>query len=261
MIKEPRMTEPVSPPSSASGNPPSGGPAGQASAQPASLVQAARSDRIAGLVIVAVAFLGSLGISTWAKDRALPEPPKPPAPPTQTGVFGWPKAVDAIKNLAVARQLTERPLLRGIVAEGVRYDGTINVKTPSGRVRYSFQSPPGQGTQPLREPGTLPSRRYCGRQSIHINQDGMFADPDSPRFPCASRQQDPLPEPRCSLADVWKSAVRRGAPKKKRANIEYYRAKAGPAWRFRIPHTKHSFALYGDCERVLSDREASGSVP
>jgi hypothetical protein len=55
--------------------------------------------------------------------------------------------------------------------------------------------------------------------------------------------------------------VSRGAPREQLAKIEYYRAQAGPAWRFELPGTPHRFSLYGDCGRELNETEAAGFVP
>ena len=84
-------------------------------------------DRLHGLAVVGIAFLTSLGISFWAKRVSEPEQGKPPAPPTTTGIVGWPNAVDPIKTLSVARSLTRRVLLRGMVIEGARSDAAGDV--------------------------------------------------------------------------------------------------------------------------------------
>jgi hypothetical protein len=85
------------------------------------------------------------------------------------------------------------------------------------------------------------------------------ADPDQPGAPC-NVQHDPLPTPRCGPKEVWQAAIHRGVPADRLANIEYYRASAGPAWRFDVPGGAH-FALYGDCDRELAGTEAVGSIP
>jgi hypothetical protein len=217
---------------------------------------AGRADRVRGLSVVAAAFLASLGLSYWARSASEPAPPKPPAAPITKGIAGWPKAVDPVKNLALARTITDRTLLRGIYAEGVTQDGLVDVTRKKGRVRYAFQSPPGQGPQPKRAADTLPIRHYCGRQDVRITAKGAFAERDVTDHPCRSHPADPLPEPRCTPKDVWEHALKRGAPKKKRAKLEYYRARAGPAWRFRVSGTEHRFSLYGDCGRELTKAEA-----
>ena len=215
-----------------------------------------RTDRLRGLVIVGLTFILCLLLSTWAKRRATPVLSTPPGPPSSVGVVGFPAAVDAVKTLPRARQLTPRTLLRGIVAEAVKSDGTIDVSAPTGRVRYSFQSSAGEGPEPAREPGTLARRLYCGRQNIDLRKDGLVAETDAADAVCTPHPTDPLPEPHCTLGDVWAHALGRGVPKERLAHIEYYRSSAGPAWRFEAPHARGRFALYGDCQRELDAHDA-----
>ena len=215
-----------------------------------------RTDRLRGLVIVGVTFVLCLLVSVWARRRATPPVSEPPAPASSVGVVGYPSAVDVVKTLARARQLTPRNLLRGIVADGVKSDGTLDVNE-RGHVRYMFQSAEGEGPQPAREPGTLARRPSCGRQTIVMRKEGLQAELDAADAACAPHPSDPLPEPHCTLADVWASAVARGVPKERTARIEYYRAKAGPAWRFEASHARGRFSLYGDCKRDLDGRDAA----
>jgi hypothetical protein len=226
-------------------------------------MDAARSrDRLLGLVIVAVAFMVCLALSLWAKEKSRPETSEPPGPPTVEGLVGYPKAVEAVATLAAARKLTRRPALRGIVLDGVQPDGTVDVSQGgASRVRYTFQSSAGQGAQPPREPGTLPKRITCGLQSVTITKQGLVAEPDQADYPCPPGGVEPLPEPQCSVRELWKAARRRKVPRDQPAHVEYYRSKAGPAWRFEITGTQHRFSLYGDCKRELTAAEAHGSVP
>ncbi len=225
------------------------------------LDRARRRDRVVGLVIVAVAFAVCLVLSIWAKEESRPETSEPPGPPTVEGVIGFPTGVDPIATLAAARKLSQRPILRGIVMEGVQSDGTIDVGEGPGRVRYSFQSPAGHGPQPAREPGTLPRRLTCGRQNVLLRKEGLVAEPDLADYPCSGLVLEPLPEPQCDVREIWRIARRRRVPRDALAHVEYYRSQAGPAWRFAISGTPHSFAVYGDCQRELTDAEALGSVP
>jgi hypothetical protein len=200
-------------------------------------------------MLIAVAFVLSLAISLWAKRVSGPQLGTAPAPATTFGIYGWPKQVDPLKTLPVARGLTPRTLLRGIVVDGSKADGTVDVST-GGEVRYHFQSAAGQGPQPPRKPGVVPRKNNCGRQVVRIFANGIAADVDQPAVPCSLSSPEPLPEPRCTLAKVWAFALRRGAPSDGRARIEYYRAAAGPAWRFDGPGGMR-LHLYGDCEREL----------
>ncbi|HMJ12968.1 MAG TPA: hypothetical protein VK524_16215, partial [Polyangiaceae bacterium] len=197
--------------------------------------RAARTDRILGLSIVAVAFVLSLALSLWAKTASRPETSAPPGPPRTDGITGYPSAVSPTQIIPVVRTLTRRTLLRGFVAEGVRSDGTVDLSEGPGQVRFSFQSPAGQGPQPPREPGSLPRRDYCGKQNVHLRKEGLVADPDLAEYPCPPAHADPLPDPRCDLRQVWAHALTKGAARERLARIEYYRSNAGPAWRFELP--------------------------
>jgi hypothetical protein len=214
------------------------------------------------LVIVAASFLLCLALSLWAKERSRPETSEPPGPPTVDGIVGYPNSVDAVATLIAARKLTKRPALRGIVLDGVQSDGTIDVSEGPGRVRYTFQSSAGQGAQPPREPGTLAKRITCGKQNVVLRREGLVAEPDQADYPCQSGGIEPLPEPQCSVREIWRLARKRKVPRDRAAHIEYFRAKAGPAWRFEINGlAQHRFTLYGDCKRELLGAEAHGNIP
>lgn len=220
-----------------------------------------RRDRVIGLVIVAITFAFCLALSNWAKEKSRPETSEPPGPPTLEGIIGFPTEVDPLATLPGARALTKRPLLRGIVMDGVRSDGTLDLSEGPGRVRYSFQSPPGHGAQPYREPGTLPRRMSCGKQNVQLRKEGLVAEPDQSDYPCPPAGVEPLPDPQCSLRDIWRLARKRRVPREPMAHIEYFRSAAGPAFRFELPGTTHQFTVYGDCKRELQGSEALGSVP
>jgi hypothetical protein len=213
------------------------------------------------LVIVGLAFVLCLLLSVWAKRRSAPVFSAPPAPPSTAGIVGFPSSVAPTKVLARARELTPRNLLRSIAADNVRSDGTVDVSSSNGRVRYSFQSAPGEGPEPVREPGTLARHPSCGRQTVDVRRDGIVADPDAADAICAPHPIDPLPEPHCTFADVWARALARGVPKERVAHIEYYRSSAGPAYRFEAPHPRGRFSLYGDCQRELEPKDAVNIGP
>lgn len=227
----------------------------------AALERARRNDRILGLVIVAVAFALCLALSIWAKERSRPETSEPPGPPTLEGLKGFPRAVDPIETLAAARKLTRRPNLRGIVIDGAQNEGTVDLSEGPGRVRYVFQSSAGHGPQPPLEPGTRPKRVTCGKQNVLVRKEGLVAEPDVADYPCPPGGVEPLPDPQCTVRDIWRLARKRRVPKDRLAHIEYFRSKAGPAWRFEISNTAHRFTVYGDCKRELTGADAQGSVP
>jgi hypothetical protein len=215
-------------------------------------------DRRIGLAMIAVAFALSIGISLWAKRVSGPEIGSAPAPASTHGIYGWPNQVDSLKTLPVARTLTPRNQLRGIIVDGSKSDGTVDLRE-GGEIKFMFQSSPGQGPQLPRKPGVVPKRNTCGRQNVNVNGSGIAADLDQPGVPCPGTPFEALPEPRCTLAKVWSAALKRGAPQKGRARIEYYRSLAGPAWRFEVAGAMR-MNLYGDCERELSRDESPAAL-
>ena len=146
--------------------------------------------------------------------------------------------------------MTKRSLFRGFVADGVRSDGTIDVTEGPGRARYVFHSPPGQGAQPEREPGTLPRRQYCGKQDVRLRHEGLVLDNDKSDAACSSRHPEPLPDPPCSLAEIWRYALAKGVPADRMARVEYFRARGGPAFRFE-PSEGPSFVVGSDCKQAV----------
>jgi hypothetical protein len=223
-------------------------------------VRARRRDKIVGLTIVGVTFVLSLALSIWAKHASRPETSAPPGPPTTVGVMGYPYRVEVVATLAAARAATKRQLLRGIIADGVRSDGTLDVSEGPGRARYVFQSPPGRGPQPA---SNTPGIRgvYCGRQEVHLRNEGLVAVPDQATVPCPPRAIEPLPDPQCSLASIWQHALKKGVAGDRLARIEYFRANGGPAWRFDVRDGGKRFVLYGDCQRELKGSAAQSQTP
>jgi hypothetical protein len=244
--------------------PPDPSPAHAPVSLPDSVLQAVlarKRDKWIGMTIVGVTFLLGIAISFWAKHASRPETSAPPGPPTTLGIQGFPYKVDVTATLAGARAVTKRNLLRGFTAEGVRPDGTIDLTEGPGRARYVFQSAPGEGPQPDSEVGPLPRRPLCGRQEVQLRHEGLVADPDQANLPCTPKQPEPLPDPRCSLGTIWQRALERGFRSDRLARIEYYRANAGPAYRFEQQETGARFVLYGDCRRELKGTSAVGRVP
>ncbi|HEU5076355.1 MAG TPA: hypothetical protein VFU02_19320 [Polyangiaceae bacterium] len=222
---------------------------------------ARRKDKLRGLVIIGGTFVACILLSVWGKEQAEPEESLPPRPPTTEGIAGWPNKVDPFAALPLARSISQRDLLRGIVAEHVDPEGTVDFEKGAGTVRYSFQSEPGHGPQPPRDPGRVPPRSYCGKQSVNIRRHGIVADPDVPAFPCQLKARDSLPNPECTTKQIWDYAITQGVPKGKPARIEYFSAQSGPAYRFTVPGTQHRVVVASDCKTELKSREAHGGVP
>ena len=211
-------------------------------------------DRVAGFSIIFIAFSASLIISWKASEAVKPNIAKPPAAPTSEGLAGYPGRVDPMLALGVARGLSERAQLRRLLAAGVASDGTIDLAHPRGNIRYEFDSAPGEGPEPPRPAGTVRHARYCGRQTVLVTREGIYATPDEPRAQCRPNTGEPLPEPRCSPVQLWSIARERGAPPDGRAVIEYFRAHDGPAWRFSLPEAQVHFTMFGDCKRELTGK-------
>lgn len=220
-----------------------------------------KRDKVAGFSIIFVAFGAALVISWKASEAVKPNVAPEPAPPTREGLAGYPGQVDPLATLSVAQGLTEREQLRRIIATGVAPDGTVDLQQASASIRYDFDSAQGEGPEAPRPAGTVRPVHYCGRQTVHVKHDGIFADPDQPRAACRANIGEPLPEPRCNPQRLWALARERGAPATGAATVEYFRAHEGPAWRFSLPEAKVNFTVFGDCERELKGKAARPVAP
>lgn len=221
-----------------------------------------RRDKILGMSIIAGTFLACLGLSLWAKRESMPELAEVPAPPTTEGLPGFPNRVKPWDLLERARSLTPRALFRGFVAEGVRADGTLDFTQPGTRLRYSFQSLPGQGPQPPREGGTLPERTYCGTQSVRVGKEGIFAEHDKTELPCPSKDPKALAVPeKCSIEDVWELAREKKLTDKPATQIEYFESKRGAAYRFTQGGRERFVVQAKNCSKELRGKERQGAVP
>jgi len=222
---------------------------------------ARRRDRVAGFAIIVAAFLASLFISWKASQSVKPRVAAEPGPPTSEGLVGYPERVDPLATLELARALTERDQLRRIVASGVASDGTVDVKRARASIRYDFDSARGEGPEPPRPAGTPRRGDHCGRQSIHVRSNGIYAARDRPSSPCSTSRGEPLPEPRCTPRQIWQVAIERGARADGRATIDYFRAQGGPAWRFSLQGSRVRFTLFGDCKTELEGKAARPLIP
>jgi hypothetical protein len=218
-------------------------------------------DRVAGFSIIVAAFAAALVISWKASEAVKPNVAPEPAPATDEGLAGYPGQVDPVLTLGLARGLTERDQLRRIVVTGVAENGTVDLERPGAAIRYEFDSAQGEGPEPPRPAGTVRAVHFCGRQTVNVRKDGIYAEPDQPRAPCRVNAGAPLPEPRCDLGRLWAMARERGAPASGYAAVEYFRAHDGPAWRFSLPEAKISFVVFGDCEHELKGKAARPLVP
>jgi len=226
-----------------------------------SLSEHRKRDRVLGLAIIVLAFGGCMGLSLWGMRVSTPQPAPPPPPVSQDGIVGFPDAIAPFDMIARAKALSVRDKFRGFAARGVKRDGTIDLTSSNAQLRLSFQSPQGRGPQPEREPGTLPERRYCGTQSVILDQTGISASEDRPKVPCGGKEIEELSvPPGCSLEALWKFAEKKKIRVKGTANIDYFEANGGPAFRFE--KDGRSFVVSArDCEKELKGREQRGGLP
>lgn len=227
---------------------------------------ARRRDRWKGLAILVASFGSCMALSLWAKDASIHDPAPPPLPPT-VQLPGFPKKVRPFEALPVAEALSIRPLLQGFLAEGVEADGSLDFSREGTALRFSFQSLPGRGPQPNRVGGTLPTRSYCGRQNVRVSAAGMVAEPDRPQISCSHGDPRALPVPdSCDLPELLKTVSKQKSfSGKGTAEVEYFWAKAGPAFRVSKKdakrRTQETVISARDCQTIFTGGEQRGSVP
>lgn len=226
----------------------------QASANPTSPAGMAGRDRLLGLGLIGASFVVALALSLRAKESVMPRLATPPAAPTTEGLTGFPAAVAPLGLIGRARQVSLRDQLVGMSLAGVKADGTLDV-SQGGSARYVFRSLEGQGPEPAREYGELAARKYCGFQSVVINQAGLGAEPDVSDADCR-RAIEALPAPGCTLQAVWELGKQKGADPAQTATVEYYRSSAGPAWFFQSGSV--TMWIGEDCQKALTPEEGRG---
>lgn len=219
-----------------------------------------RRDRILGLTIIVLAFAGCMGLSVWGMRVSTPRPAPEPEPASQDGLPGFPKAVRPLDILGRARSLTVRQKFRGFEVHGLKRDGTLDLTKAGSSLKFVFQSPQGRGPQPVRKPGTLPDRRYCGTQAIVVNSEGITALPDRATAPCGSSEIEDIGTPiGCGLEDLWAVAEKKKI-KTRGASVEYFEAASGPA--FKIESDRRILVVSArDCNKELKGREQRGTLP
>jgi hypothetical protein len=241
-------------------NRPAGGPVWLPVAG-ASVDLAAKRDRTVGLSILAGAFLLALLGNWWVKVTVHAEPEQlGESPPDKTGLLGFPQRFDPLSALERARDRSVRgQWLFGIALKGVRANGTLDFDH-GATAQFVFGSRRGDGPQAPVPPGERRHQDQCGRQEVSIDAEGLRAGIDDPDHDCHGFSHW-LPDPACSLEQVWKFAADKGTPRTALAEIEYFQAAAGPAWRFRTPDGSHDYVVYGDCTQQLNGKDAAGKIP
>ena len=177
--------------------------------------------------------------------------PAPAADPNAAvaAIPGAPHAVDPIALLPMARERARvRTSLVSIEARYVGENGRVDLRAPSymGSITYTFgERPPEVAPDPSAPLGApKPSRGMPSQSEVKIDISGIHAEPVMIGF---SGQE--VPDPKCTLEDVWKAAREAGAPEGAVAILDYKHDRliafgtksagtdSGAAWIFRIEGT------------------------
>lgn len=213
-----------------------------------------------GLGVLLLAFVGCLGLSLLAMHEATPQEIPKPLPPTTDALPGFPTRVRPFELLGRAREMTERTVFVGMTVRGLRKDGSLDLTEESHNVRYSFQDPRGIGLQPTRKGGTLPTRTYCGKQSVRLTVEGIGSTADTPGIPCTGSGPEALPPPACKMSELSKVAEKKKVVLAGGVHLDYFKSRAGPA--YRIKHGSRQVTILGsDCKTILRGNDERGSVP
>jgi hypothetical protein len=200
---------------------------------------------------------------------ALKAPSRPPDPHAAVAqVPGAPHAVDPIALLPVARnKALVRASLVSIEARFVGSNGLVDLdaKGYRGSITYTFgetpPEPPRDPSLPIGAP--QPSRAMPRQARVILDLGGMRAEPVVIGYSGRA-----VPDPNCSLQDVWKAARDAGAPDGAVAIVTYeldqvsslrllgrpdaasFANDSGAAWRFRIEGTKIALRIEDPTCRV-----------
>ena len=216
------------------------------------LLRAQRRDRTWGLLIVGLSFSAALGVSFWAHEVA--HAPATPEPRALARILpGWPHAADPMVALALARRKTPLKNLDSFVLYAVKSDGTLDV-TDAGRGKFVFFR--ARKAPAPRSKGTRSDPASCDRQVVRLDAKGVIAADVTSGGHCPDRHAVPLPDPPCGPRQLWEAALRKGVKPDARARLEYYRARSGPAWSFRVGQGRPKLVMDGRCARELTPVEA-----
>jgi hypothetical protein len=218
-------------------------------------------DRLRGGFVMFVGLVISFGTTLWAKEQIRPRGPHGASISRTKGVVGFPMAVDGVKSLAVAQKLGRGRAFRGMILDGVKSDGTLNLAFGRTNVKYVFQANATRNTAKNIPNQPAPPFMVCPRQVVKLKREGMIAEGDRPNATCPSELGHPLQKPRCGAKEVWEKALAKGASKEESARLEFYQSKVGPAWRFQLPRTQFAINLSDDCKREIRAEDAVGRVP
>ncbi len=209
-------------------------------------------DKWIGALIIALASLLSLAVAHWARSTVDDRKVNPTAKQLAARLPGWPHAVDPLRVLGDVRAASRLDGIRAISAAGVRPDGTVDLRR-TGYIRYTFQGTPrAKAASRATSPGSGASDLVCPRESVYVSKDGLIRRTQGVVRRCGAGAERTLPEPGCSLAELWDAAQKEGLRAEGVAEIEYFRSSEGPRWRFRPSSEPRALLLSADCRSVAT---------
>lgn len=243
---------------------PAPAPAQGAGAPAKASADAASSPGNAVVFLIAIVGFVLLG-GIFALLRSAPAPAADPNAAV-AAIPGAPHAVDPIALLPVARKRAyARMSLVSIEARYVGPNGRVDLRAPSymGSITYTFgERPPEVAPDPSAPLGApKPSRGMPSQSEVKIDLSGIHAEPVMIGF---SGQE--VPDPKCTLEDVWKAAREAGAPEGAVAILSYkhdrpfaFGAKSagtdsGAAWLFHIEGTEIHMRIEDPSCKVTTKR-------
>lgn len=225
-----------------------------------------RADLLKGLFVLFLAIGVAILLNLWSKEQVRPRNPEGATLGTLRGIQGWPDKIDVVGSLDAARDRSKIRELRGITVDGVGSDGVVDLKRRDTASRFVFQGPPQpRPAKPRAAPSKLykdpgPTGPICNKQVVKLRRKGLYLEEDRPDSRCPSDIAEPLPPPLCGAKEVWAHALTKGAKQDALARLDYFRSKAGPAWKFAIAHERFQLFVSGDCKRELLAGETTGKV-
>jgi len=134
--------------------------------------------------------------------------------------------------IAEAKKADPEAVLFRISIDGVAADGFANLELPSvasdtGSIELRFFSPSRAKPDPRTPIGVRSKQQLACEFRIEAEPDGVELREIGAAFGTCDKNI-PIPAPRCSIADIWKKAIAKGAPAANAvANISYYASGVG----------------------------------
>ena len=171
-----------------------------------------------------------------------------------SSIPGFPSAVDPSALVAIARsesRLGNDARLTGIRADYVGANGRVNLRGQGydGRIAYSFvaptkEAPAPSSSAPLGAP--QPIKPTARTATVTVTSTGISLDPM-----ILVMTDEAVPDPECTVEQVWAAAHAAGAPTEAIAILEYgmkHVFEAGhfvnePRWQFSIRGTRYKYEI------------------